>query len=201
LSFVANRKPSAGVTGDAIALANRTLARVSKSELASSADEFVVLDNEPRAFLFACWKNVTILAWAARADAGVVARLKRALARVVGSHPGGRSTVSVIAEGLPPPTDEARAGFVELMNEHAGDLACVAVVVQGDGFSSSVLRSVHTGMRFQAPRSYEMGLLGSIEELEQWLPSRHVKTGVTLEPRELGGVVKRALQAAKTGKV
>jgi hypothetical protein len=46
--------------------------------------DLVVLDSEPKAFLFGQWRNVTILVWAAEATPETVARLRRALtARVI----------------------------------------------------------------------------------------------------------------------
>jgi hypothetical protein len=157
----------------------------------------IVLDCEPGAFFFGQWKNVTILAWAAQAGATAIARLRGALARVVGAHPGARSTVSLIGEGLPLPTPEARAAIIDLINENAQDIACIAVVVQGGGFSSSALFSGHTDIRSKSTRSYEMGLLGSIDQLMGWLPGPHLqRTGVSLDPIELGRIVRRALELA-----
>ena len=163
-------------------------------------DELVVLDHEPHAFLFALWKNVTILVWAARTNDGIP-RLKLALAKVAGSHPKGRSTVSLIADGLAPPSnhDKERAAFLELVRQ-ASDLVCFAVVVKGEGFAASAWRSVHTGMRLRPQQPCEIGVLGSIDELMHWLPSRHAKTGVILNPDELGLIVRHALEIALTGK-
>jgi hypothetical protein len=166
-----------------------------ESTAADTSDELRILDREPRKFAFAQWRNITLLAWAAQADAAEIERLKRALPTVVGHYPGGRSTVSVIAEGLPPPTQAAREKIVEILNANASDLACVAVVVAGSGFSSSALRSVHTGLRFVTPRSYEMMVLGSVDEVGPRLaPSHAKKTGVVIEPAKLVEVV-RQLQA------
>lgn len=163
------------------------------------SDELRILDREPRKFAFAQWRNVTLLAWAAQADAPEIERLRRVLPTVVGRHPGGRSTVSVIAAGLPPPTQAARELIIEILNENANDLACVAVVVSGSGFSSSALRSVHTGLRFVTPRSYDMIVLTSVDELGTGLVPRHAaKTGTVLEPAKLVEVVKR-LQSIAAG--
>jgi hypothetical protein len=161
--------------------------------------QLAVLDREPGGFLFGQWKNVTILAWAAKADESTVVRLRTALSRVVGSHPNGRSTISIISEGLPLPTPEARAAIINLINENATDLACIAVVVEGRGFSSSALISAHTDIRAKSNRSYEMGLLRSVDELTTWLPPLHLeRTQVSLEPKELGDVACRALQLARS---
>jgi hypothetical protein len=165
--------------------------------LVADGNDLVVLDLEPEAFLFAHWKNITILIWAARADASTIARLGRALADVA-SPPGGRSAVSILLEGLPLPTPEARAAIVDVINQRAHNLACLGVVVSGSGFASSALMSAHTDIRAKSSGSYEMGLLGSIEELAVWLPPLHLKrTLVKIEPAELANKLKRALDMVR----
>jgi hypothetical protein len=165
--------------------------------LVTYGNDLVVLDLEPGAFLFGYWKNVTILIWAARADASTIARLGRALAGVA-SPPGGRSAVSVLVEGLPLPSAEARAAIVDVINQRAQNLACLGVVVSGSGFASSALISAHTDIRAKSTGSYEMGLLGSIEELAAWLPPLHLqRTLVKLEPAELANRVQRALDMVR----
>jgi hypothetical protein len=154
-----------------------------------------LFDRAPGEFCFARWKNVVVQAWAAQANAVSIARLRQTLSRVAGS--GVRSSISVIADGLPPPTPEARAGFIDLMNSGANEIACLAIVVQGTGFASSALRSAVTGMRVATMRTYEMAILSSVEELGPWLPPRHLmKTGVELDPARLCEVVRDVTQKA-----
>ncbi|HEY3593259.1 MAG TPA: hypothetical protein VGL13_05275 [Polyangiaceae bacterium] len=164
-------------------------------------NDLKVLDREPGKFLFGQWKNVTILAWAGRAGAEDIQRLVRALKGLVGQYPKGRSTVSVIAEGLPLPTDEARARLADLFSAKSDELACLAVVVQGSGFATSALRSAHTNMRNASSRSYEMAVVGTIEELGVWLPPRHAaRTGEKLDKKTLAEVLERAMKwAADSG--
>jgi hypothetical protein len=165
--------------------------------LVAYGNDLVVLDFEPGAFLFGHWKNVTILVWAARADASTIARLGRALAGIA-SPPGGRSAVSVLVEGLPLPSAETRAAIVDVINNRAQHLACLGVVVNGSGFASSALMSAHTDIRAKSTGSYEMGLLGSIEELATWLPPLHLqRTLVKIEPAELADRVRRALDMVR----
>jgi hypothetical protein len=166
--------------------------------LDAGSEETEILDREPGKFCFARWTNVVVQAWAAQADAAAIARLRQALTRAGGL--GVRSSISVIAEGLPPPTEEARAGFIELMNSGAKEIVCLAVIVNGTGFASSALRSSLTGMRVATTRTYEMAVMGSVDELGPWLPPRHVaKTGVEIDPVRLCDFVRDvAHKAAST---
>jgi hypothetical protein len=131
--------------------------------------ELTVEDSEPGRFHMASWRNVLMAA----ANLGTR-----------------RSNIHVIGEGVGLPTPAARDGFVELMKEHADRLACVAIVVGGTGFLASAMRSLMTGMRLLAPRSFNYRLHGSIEEVAKWLPTEHLaKTGEEIDGRRLGQVL------------
>ncbi len=171
------------------------MARPSQAE---TWDKLTVLDREPGKFLLARWKNVFIHAWASRADAAAVQRVQMVLEGKNQPRMGVRSSVSLIAEGLPLPTDEARHVMAEMLTDKAKEIACLAVVVSGSGFASSALRSMLTGMRIGSqPATYEMGVFGAVDELASWLLPRHeAKTGVKLDPARLGEVLKSAQSGA-----
>ena len=156
-----------------------------------------VLDVESGRFEFAFWKNITILAWSAQAEADAISRLERALERVVRAHSYGRSLVSIVAGGLPPPTEAARSGIAALMTRNSPSLACLGVVVQGAGFEASAQRSMHTGIRLSSTRAYEMGLFGTVEQLVGWLPPIHEsRTRVKVDPEEFAAAIKLVEQGA-----
>jgi hypothetical protein len=72
------------------------------------------------------------------------------------------------------------------MKQNAEQVACIAVVAGGTGFWASAFRSFVTGLRWLAPRSFEIRLHGTIEEVARWLPAEHLKlTGVKLDPMRL----------------
>jgi hypothetical protein len=54
------------------------------------------------------------------------------------------------------PTDEARAGILELMNANGAQVGCLAVVIKGAGFQRSALQSAHTGMHLASTKTFEM---------------------------------------------
>ena len=161
-----------------------------------SDDTLLVVDQEPEKFLFGAWKNVILLAWAAQADDTVIGRLKVRLARIARSRPGPRSCVSVIAAGLPMPTDEARAGILELMNANGAQVGCLAVVIKGAGFQRSALQSAHTGMHLASTKTFEMAVLDGVEDLADWLLPRHLKTGVVLDAKRLVAIANQASDGA-----
>ena len=91
------------------------------------------------------------------------------------------------------PTPEARAGFVQMMEQHSKELACVGTVLLGSGFWVSALQSVITGMRMISPRSFDHRINNSFEAVVSWLPKEHRKrTGVSVDPRELHAALDKA---------
>lgn len=157
----------------------------------------VVLDREPKKFLFGAWYNVSIPVWVGQADAAAVARLQVAAAKLAAEYPEARSCVTVINPGLPLPTDdEARARFIGILSRSAQQLANFAVVVLGTGFERSAVLAYHTNVHFASSGSCEMGFLDSIEGLARWLPERHRKTGIDLDPARLIAIVKEAVEVA-----
>ena len=129
--------------------------------------------------------------WESAADSSAVERLAKVSTALAAVDPQSRrSNVHIITESGGLPTPAARAGFIELMKEHADRLACVAIVVGGTGFLASALRSALTGMRLLAPRSFNYRLHGSVDEVLKWLPAEHhTRTGEELDSRRLGQVL------------
>jgi hypothetical protein len=160
---------------------------------ARPVEGFIVLDSDPEAFVFGAWKNVLVVVWKSQATAKSVERLSKATDVMAARWPGCRSNVHVIQDGAALPTSEARAGFVTLMKRNRESLACVAIVIAGNGFWSGALRSAMTGLGMLAPRSFAFRVVGSSEEAVQWLPAAHEsKTGVSLDPRRLKAVLGEA---------
>jgi hypothetical protein len=161
-----------------------------------STTGFQLLDSEPKEFVFGSWNNVLIAVWKSQATAPRVERFKRAIELMNERTPGYRSNVHMIVEGAALPTAEARAVLVELMKRNREALACVVIVVDGRGFWSSALRSAMTGLRVLAPTSFDFHVAATVDNVVNWLPAVHEqRTGVKLDPAELGDVLRSALSS------
>jgi hypothetical protein len=163
----------------------------------ASPDELILLDAEPGRFAFWGWKNITVAVWWAQPDPTTVARLSRLTEQRRKQHSAGMSNIHLVKGNIALPDAETRHALVQLMRELGPYLAASAVVVGGDGFWASTMRSVITGMRVLTPHSYEMRLHSNIAEVVAWLPTVHARrTGVTVEPDALRAVLARANEEA-----
>jgi hypothetical protein len=152
-----------------------------------------LLDSDNETFSVFGWQNITIVIWPSQATGTAVKRLAKVTELKAAEFREGFSNVHVVKNGAGMPTPEARAGFVEMMEKHSKELACVSTVLLGSGFWVSALQSVTTGMRMISPRSFDHRINNSFEALVSWLPKEHRKrTGVSVDPRELHTVLDNA---------
>jgi len=137
------------------------------------------------------WQNVATTLWFGKATADAVSLLYRVTADLRQALPEGMSSVYILRAGLGLPEPAAREGLIRMSNDFADWLAGVAVVVAGSGFWASTFRSVVTAMRLLGPRTYEMRIHSTFEEVVEWLPAVHLKrTGVAIDAAELLAVLR-----------
>lgn len=174
---------------------DRSSKRASAARKSGTLD---VLDREPGVFAFSAWQNVTIFVWQDGATIEAVRRLAEVTEPVYATYPEGVSNVHVIDARVPLPDNAVRDELTALMRTRAEQRGCIGVVLDGGGFWASALRSLITGMRVLTPRSFELRIMSSSEEIARWLPSPHFKkTGRHIDSESLRGAIEetRALVA------
>jgi hypothetical protein len=150
-----------------------------------------LLDSEPECFSFWAWNDVTIFVWYAVPTRDALLRLQRVAEPRIELYPGGLSDVHLVRGRVGLPDHGTREALVRLSSEAAHHLAAVAIVVGGQGFWASTIRSLVTGIRLLVPGRFGMTMCGSTDEVADWLPDAHAKrTGRRLNPAAL----KRALE-------
>jgi hypothetical protein len=165
------------------------------SSLEAALARPVVAEVEPGHFCCSVWQNVSILIWADRATKEALVRIQRVTKHMIERYPKGHSNVAFVLAGVKPPTPEARAIFTHLYNEGVSDLKCLGVVLEGDGFWASTLRSSITNIQLEATRATRLGQYTSIEEVASWMAPLHSeRTGVAVTPLQL----RVALRAARS---
>lgn len=159
----------------------------------TTTSELTVLDQEPGAFAFYKWQNLTIIVWASRATGPCVNRLAAVTRVAIDAHPEGITNIHLVARGVGVPTPEARDGFVDMMTTHSRRLACVAIVLEGGGIWAAALKTAIMGMRVLAPRSFLLRMHDSLEDVPRWVTREHLKrTGVLVHPKQLRSVLVEA---------
>jgi hypothetical protein len=162
--------------------------------MTTSTPKLVPLAAEAGAYAFYSWQNIMITCWSQKATGPAVEQLTRIREALDKEHPEGVSVIYLIREKAGLPTAEARAGVRELMARFSERRACVAVVVQGEGFWSSAMHAAITSVRLLVPKSFHMRIFGRIEEVAEWLPELHRKhTGVRIAPNQLLNVLKQLM--------
>jgi hypothetical protein len=159
--------------------------------MSASTAQLVLLDSESGSYSFYTWQNIMMACWSKRATGPAVQRLTRLRESVDREHPEGVSVIYLIGEMAGLPTAEARAGVKELMARFSHRRACLAVVIQGDGFWLSAMRGAITGVRMLVPAKFPMGIFGHVEDVVEWLPRQHEeRTGIRIAPTQLLVVLK-----------
>jgi hypothetical protein len=159
-------------------------------------NDALILDEEPDWFLVGAYQNISIVVWRRQANQESLRRLKLASEVLRAKYPNGRSTIHVVVEGTQPATPEAQATFVSLMGQ--SELACAAAIYLGSGFWASSLLSNSTKMAMRVTRPFEFRQHRAIEEVGDWLPTKHFEaTGVRLRSERLSSVVAAFLRESE----
>lgn len=150
----------------------------------SSVSEGPLLAASPGEYAFYRFGNLAINVWTAQPTGAAVRRLEELTVESRRSCPEGISSVHWLVAGVGLPTQEARAELRQLATRHGDHIACVGVVLNGEGFWASALRSALSGILLVGPKAqFPLRLYGTAEELADWLPGEHVRRTKTFLDR------------------
>lgn len=159
----------------------------------SLPNQLQLLDEEPDQFAFFGWSNLTIMVWASPPNAHAVTRLARVGEARARAQTHGLTDVHIVLGKIEFPNAATREKLIAESRKAAPHLAIVGVVVGGEGFWASAIRSFITGVHVLVPGSFQLRLFGHVDELVGWLPkAHHDKTGVRLDPTQLRANLERA---------
>jgi hypothetical protein len=146
-----------------------------------------VLAERPHAYRFLRFRNVAINVWLGQPTAEAVAQLARLTDESARRNPRERiSSIHLLDPRVGLPTADARSALTQLATRHRDHLACVGVVLSGDGFWASALRSALTGVILLVPSALPTRYVANVAELAEWLPEEHQKhSGVAVDRAEL----------------
>ena len=114
--------------------------------------------------------NVCIVIWRGAVTKEPFDWQRAALAEVVKLHPGRAGFLCVIEPNAKPPTDELRRASTQMVLGHGERLKCVALVIEGQGFTSAIHRGVLAGMALLLRnRKAEMAIFATVDEASRWM--------------------------------
>jgi hypothetical protein len=147
-------------------------------------------------YVMARWRNVIVVYWLSQGTVKAVQNVDAHLGQSAEATPGKLSCVYLIKDGAGLPDHDTRLAVRALHDRHAQRLACLGIVLLGDGFWASALQSVLTALRIVGgTRPSLMRFARSATELAAWLPEEHAaRTGVQLDEQELVAVLARVLE-------
>jgi hypothetical protein len=152
----------------------------------AGAPRAALFDHEPGQFYVGHFRNLSLVVWAGGADGAAVQRVRGVSQLLASKYPDGHSNISFVMNGVPPPSEEARIAFNYIFDGRVSDLRCMAVILEGEGFWASALRSTVTALRNAATTTFAVRLFSAIEPAADWLPAEHLTgTGVTVSTAEL----------------
>lgn len=138
------------------------------------------------------FRNLQIASWTKQGTVALVEHLAEHSRRFHRLHPEGVSVVHIISKGPALPDAATRERLKTLLEANAKTLACVAIVLDGRGFWASAVRSFLVGLRLVSPRTVNMQVFSTAEEVAAWLPDVHLqRTGVRID----GGDLLQAIRA------
>ena len=159
-----------------------------------------LLASERAAYAFYRWENVAINLWASQPDARAVDLLGKLTERSAQECPNGIASIHWIANGAGLPTPEARSQLAEIAKRWDRHLLCVGVLLRGDGFWASAVRSALTGIVLLAPRAYQMRFYGELSPLTRFVSEQvQQRTGEAHDPARLLQAVEQALREFDVG--
>jgi hypothetical protein len=159
------------------------------SQLANSP--VTTFDAEPGKFYLAHWFGISISIFAGQADAAFLRRAGLMNEHWKKHYPTKRTNVTFLLNGVPLPTPEARAAF-EVQRRGTMGIVNFGIVVEGDGFWASALRSTITGISLAA---YNVSgrTETTIEAIAPWVAREHaVRVGEDLPELEIVRVLRSA---------
>jgi hypothetical protein len=96
------------------------------------------------------------------------------------------SNVTLAMRNAELPGADARVALEQLTAQYASSIHSVALVIDGDGFWASMVRSFLTGLHLLRGHGYRCKAFGNPAEATPWLlPAHNADTGVSLSTQEV----------------
>jgi hypothetical protein len=130
----------------------------------------IITVDATRDHVVATYNRVILLVFERDTTLGAVVALRKALDYLDGKYPSGIALLTVVSENAPLPSQEARDAMSSVATGAAGKrLRRSAVVFEGGGFRSALVRGVATGLQLVAKLPFPHRVFHSVELAAAWL--------------------------------
>lgn len=162
--------------------------------------ELKTLGEMPGIYTSFLYKNVVITLWFNALTLECIPTLEMQYKRLHEGFPMRVSEVQIMVPGgTRLPSMAARAAYKRLSLTITQTVVASAVVILGEGFIASALRSLLIAFTVAGSRSATFRIQASALEVVTWLPETHEqRTGVKIDPHELLSAIHLAMES-RTG--
>jgi len=133
---------------------------------------------------------LVVAVWRGIVAPAAVQRSVDAMQLVMENHPGDAVVIHVADAAAPIPGDEARRAFANLMRAAVPPLRCASVVGEGDGFATSVARTVVGGLTLLVRPKIPFKVFATPMEASVWtVRDRPLQSKLPARPEDLVSVI------------
>ena len=117
---------------------------------------------------------VCVTIWRDVVDVPRFTKQADALAAVAAKYPRKGAFVCIIEPTCAPPDDALRKASVEMINKHEANLACIAGVIEGQGFRPAIARSILATMSLLFRKGAPHQFFADVRGAAKWV-GKHVE--------------------------
>jgi hypothetical protein len=125
------------------------------------------------------WRDVFVTIWRREVTVASVLFIQhrvRAFARRCSTRRC--ATLTIVEEGAPMPSSEARTALSNMFRFNAEEILCSSVAMEGNGFRAAAVRAVADGLSLVARQPFPHKTFATIDQATLWLGSQMVKARV-----------------------
>ena len=154
-----------------------------------------LLEHIPGRAAFLYCDSVVLLVWLDAADHVVMDRLGSAIGKLTPRNLPAVSVINWLTPNRPMPDADARRRLAQLGRTFQGDVSCVSVILNGDGFWAGAIRGAVNGISMLLPSQFELRVDHTLDDTLLWRPRAHHKlTGEPLSAQRVRYIVQTGVQ-------
>lgn len=118
------------------------------------------------------WGPIFFVVWIGEVEVRTAQGIQGRLRAFANSLPGGRAVLFTVVEGTAPlPSSQGRTALSNILSFCSREVLASAVIMEGDGFRASAVRSVATGVAMLARQPFPHRVFRKIDEGAAWVCS------------------------------